>query len=402
VTLFTTAKELPPVRASRDDRMTAPTTPPHAPARDTFPRRVGLLIESGGPGGAESVVLGLANGLRDRGIAVFPLVLADHETWLTSRLERDGHRVFRPTLRSPLDWQMVTNVRNWIVEHDIELLHAHEFTMGFYSAVAGALTRTPHVITMHGGVKFAAALRRRLALSIAARRAFATVGVSESTCDHLAHALFLPRGRIDLVRNGVPITAGDRERTRAALGLDGAARMILAVGNLYPVKGHADLVAAADLLQRRVTEHPWRIFIAGRGDQEATLRSAITKAGLTDRVELLGIRNDIPDLLSAADGWVMPSRSEGLPMALLEALYAGLPIVATAVGGIPAVLGETGDGVVVPPRDPGALADAIEALLRKDPSAAARASRKAAVASSPYSVDTMVSNYLDVYRRTPR
>ena len=138
-------------------------------------------------------------------------------------------------------------------------------------------------------------------------------------------------------------------------------------------------------------------MIAGRGEEASTLQAMIDRAGLTNRVRLLGLRDDIPNLLAAADCWVMPSRSEGLPMALLEAMHAGLPIVCSAVGGIPAVLEPTQAGLLVPPDQPALLAQAITRFLRSPKLSMDFGSRAAQTAAQQYSIGAMVDSYLRIY-----
>lgn len=357
------------------------------------------MIESDGPGGAESMVLALADGLAARGIDVRPAVFAGGEGWLTQRLQAAGHSVYLPKLSRPLDAGVAVHMARWVREQRLSVLHAHEFTMGFYAGVAGALARTPHVLTMHGGTTFATAMRRRVALGLSARRATAVVGVSESTCEHLATSLNMAASRVELVPNGVRHRPGDRDATRAALGLGRADQLLLAVGNLYEVKGHSTLVAAAAQVVHREGLPPWRIAIAGRGDQERSLREHITAAGLDGHVQLLGLRSDIPDLLAAADGWVMPSLNEGLPLALLEAMLAGLPVVASAVGGIPTLVRPGETGVLVPTGNAEALADALETLLRQPHRAQALAHEGRRLVNEQYSFDAMIDRYLSIYRR---
>jgi glycosyltransferase involved in cell wall biosynthesis len=115
-------------------------------------------------------------------------------------------------------------------------------------------------------------------------------------------------------------------------------------------------------------------------------------------VQLLGLRNDIPDLLAAADGWVMPSLSEGLPMALLEALFARLPVVCTAVGGIPSLVEQGNTGWLVPPADPDQLASALEELVTQ-PTLRARMGEQALLnVEQEYGQMRMVDRYLDLYQ----
>ncbi len=357
------------------------------------------MIESDGPGGAESVVLALADGLRKRGVTVLPVIFANGEGWLSGKLRSAGFPVFSPGIsRSvPFDLAVTTKLIQWTRQERVDVLHAHELMMGVYAGLVGLLTNRPHVITLHGGTRFASAPHRRCALRLSAMRACATVGVSESTCEHIASALMLPPSRVTHVPNGVPIRRGLRTKTRAALTLATDERFLLAVGNLYKVKGHAVLIDAAKRLLRDDSLPRWRIAIAGRGEEESALRSMIASAGLDDRIMLLGLRDDIPDLLAAADGWIMPSLSEGLPMALLEAMLAGLPTVCSAVGGIPALVIPSETGFLVPPNDPAALAIALGQLLSDATVGRALGEQARALAESKYSVETMVQRYLELY-----
>jgi len=361
--------------------------------------RVALLIESDGPGGAESVVHRIVNGLTERGHEALPFTLAPGQGWLSGRLRNEGYPVHQPSLSRAVDPAFARRLSAWSRQERIDVLHAHEFTMGFYAGAAGLMSRIPHIITMHGGVSFAAAARRRWALKWSASRAASTVGVSESTCQHLSTALGISRRAIELVPNGVHQVQGNRSAARESLGVSDAERLLLSVGNLYPVKGHATLIAACALLAERTDVPSWRLCIAGRGDEESSLREQIRRAGLEGRVTLLGLRNDVGDLLAAADGWIMPSLSEGLPMALLEAMSARLPIIASAVGGIPDVLGPTSSGHLVPVGDATQLAAAMEQLLRDPAGSTAMGDRAYEVVESSYSASAMVDRYVALYRK---
>jgi glycosyltransferase involved in cell wall biosynthesis len=231
----------------------------------------------------------------------------------------------------------------------------------------------------------------------AAMRAGAFVGVSPATCNTLAAELAIPVHRICCVPNGVPMPVGDREQARNELELGINERLILAVGNLYPVKGHRVLVEAAGLLAAMDDLPSWRIAIAGRGDEEAPLKARIADLRLDSRLQLLGLRSDIGDLLAAADLWVMPSLSEGLPMALLEAMFAGLPVIASNVGGIPAVIEDSVNGALVPPSNPIALVARLADFLRAPVAAKELGERARMKAQQEYSVRRMAERYVALY-----
>lgn len=362
--------------------------------------RIALLIESDGPGGAESVVMSLATEYRSAGHHVFPVVHRNGPGWLSGRLISAGFSVYQPALRRPLDPSAFRALSSWMRTHTITAVHTHEFTTSVYGSVAAKMQGLRCVMTMHGGKSYTLALRRRVALALAARCAHHVVGVSGDTATVLEESLWLPRGSVTVVPNGVPARAGHRKRARAALGLAAGERLILAVGNLYPVKGHAVLVRAAGLLARRSDLPTWRVAIAGRGDQEQPLRQLIAEEQVADRVSLLGLRDDIPDLLAAADLFVMPSLSEGLPMAILEAMYAGVPVVCSSVGGVPDVLEHGSLGLLFPAGDASSLAQALEESLVQEAIGRDRAMRAQQRVETRYSAKAMADAYLSLLTRS--
>jgi glycosyltransferase involved in cell wall biosynthesis len=328
-------------------------------------RSVALLLESDGPGGAEYMVLRLALELRERGYRVCPIGPAAGCGWLANRFREEGFapRTFR--LRRPLDPACVYDIVSAVRGERIHTLHSHEFTMAVYGALAARVLRRRHIITMHGGTYFAQRLQRRKALRWAIRDSGRSVAVSSATGLHLEQSLQLPRGSVRVVYNGVPVQAGEGSWIKRELGIaPGAGELlILAVGNLYPVKGHAVLARALAQLHAEAPQVAWRVALAGRGEEEGRIRAIAEEGGYADRLHVLGYREDVGNLLAAADLFVMPSLSEGLPLALLEAMLARKPIVATSVGGVPEAITTGASGVLVPPGDSTALAAALLRLL---------------------------------------
>jgi glycosyltransferase involved in cell wall biosynthesis len=148
---------------------------------------------------------------------------------------------------------------------------------------------------------------------------------------------------------------------RRDLGLPEEAPVIGLVGRLdHWGKGHKELIAAMVRLKER---RSCKALIVGGGRREEEIKQAAAEAGLADDVHFVGMRPDVPDLLQAMDIFVLPSYSEGVSLALLEAMAAGLPVIATAVGGTPETVSEGVTGLLIPPRDVEALAGALERLL---------------------------------------
>src|SRR6185436_9683586 len=278
------------------------------------------LIETDGPGGAERMLASLANELQASGYPGIAFVPARIEGWLESELRGFGVPIEYVPLHKPFSRAFARELAAAFRRHNVALAHSHEFTMAFYGAWASRLAGVPHVITMHGSRYYAERWRRRLAMRWAVGSSAAVTAVSHKLAESMRRDLWLRRGRVAVVPNGI----------RRELGVGPEDRLVLAVGNLYPVKGHADLVTAVSYLAPRYPA--LHLAIAGRGELAETLNREANTRRIADRVHLLGLRNDVAELLASADAFVLPSRSEGLPLELLEAMFAGLPIVATRVG----------------------------------------------------------------------
>ena len=359
-------------------------------------RRIAHLIETDGPGGAERMLALLANELQCAGypgVAFAPVRL---EGWLEAELAGFGVPIEYIRLDRPFSPRFAGDLAAAFRRHNVALAHSHEFTMAFYGAWAARLARVPHVFTMHGSRYYAGRWRRRLALRWAARSSVAVTAVSRALAGSLQRDLWLRRGTVTVVPNGIrpglPGTTG--EGVRAELGLRPTDRLLVAVGNLYPVKGHGDLVAAVAQLTPRVPS--LHLAIAGRGELAEALSHAARARSIGDRVHLLGLRNDVADLLASADAFVLPSRSEGLPLALLEAMFAGVPIVATRVGEVPSALAG-GAGLLVEPGRPDELAQAIERLLSDAELGRSLGTRARARAVAEFDVATMAARYESLY-----
>lgn len=355
------------------------------------PLSIALLIESDGPAGAETMMLHLAEALRDRGHAVCPVVPGNGCGWLASEFRRRGFAPELFVIERYLDWRCLWGLAKTLRRRRVEIVHSHDFMMAVYGAAAAAMLRRPHVITMHGSRYFAERWSRRVALRWAASRSSAAVAVSAELQAGLVTALRLPRATFRVVHNGIRPGVGSAEGVRRELGIGTEEPLIVAIGNLYPVKGHVVLLQALRALPG------CHVAIAGRGEEEAALHAYAVQHGLAPYVHLLGYRADVADLLAAADVFALPSLSEGVPLALLEAMFAGKGIAASGVGGVPEVVTAEREALLVPPQDPQALATALGRLLedhtlRQRLGEAAR--RRAEWA---FTVDTMVDGYLRLY-----
>jgi glycosyltransferase involved in cell wall biosynthesis len=357
--------------------------------------RIAQLLESDGPGGAENVVVHLSRRLHELGAHIVVYVPARGQGWLRAQLEGSGVQFEVFDIERPFSPRFAKWLAASFETRKIHVAHNHEFSFAVYGAWAGRLAGVPQVTTMHGGRYYAEALRRRIALGIALRATAEPVAVSEVLKNHLTRDLFLPPESISVIPNGIPNSTAVDPGIRASLGLASSARLVVAIGNLYPVKGHGFLIEA---LHRIAGRHPEAcLLIAGRGEELEPLRSLAQSLGMEKRVYLLGLRDDVPALLAAADVFALPSLSEGLPIAILEAMFAAKPIVASDVGDIGMALG--GFGRLVPPGNVDALATALDQVL-SDPVAARKMGESArSRATAEYSVDHMAARYTALYQR---
>jgi len=366
-----------------------------------MPHTIALMIESDGPGGAELVLLRLAGALRARGKEVVPVLPAGRVGWLGEKLRADG---FAPeALREgrPPDPRFLVRLARALRRRRVDLVHSHEFTMCVYGAAAAQLLRRPHVATIHGADAMNRARRRRLAIRWAFGASQAVTTVSDATRRKLAAELRFAHARIEVVPNGVPVRPGDAAAGRAALGVRPEEVLVVAVGSLEVHKGHAVLLEALARLAREGLRVPWRLAIAGGrgGPEREKLERFAAEHGMGDRVRVLGYRDDVPDLLAAADVFAMPSLWEGLPLALLEAMGAGTAIVASGIAGIPEAIASGEHGLLVPPGDPAALAVALRRLF-ESPALRARLAQAARErAHAEFTLDAMTRRYEGVYAR---
>jgi glycosyltransferase involved in cell wall biosynthesis len=223
------------------------------------------------------------------------------------------------------------------------------------------------------------------------------VGNAEAVRAALLRHLAPRQPRVEVIPNGFdvrPSAAGrSREETRAALGVGEGETLLLAVGRLATQKDYPTLLDAFARLSGRPG---LRLAIAGDGPERPRLEQALRERPLT--VSLLGTRHDVPDLLRAADVFVLSSCIEGFPNAVGEALLAGRPVVATAAGGVPELVRDGVDGRVVPVGDAGALAAAVAALLDEPAAAARMAASGARRVREEFSVEAMVRRTEALYR----
>lgn len=355
-----------------------------------------FITSSSGPGGAETVFLQLATAAHQRGIRVLAVLF--RPGWLKDSLERVGVEVNVCPMKGMFDWRWVLYVVNLVRSRQAELIHAHEFTANVYGVLAGRLAGVPVVATVHGKNYYWECLRRRMAYRQVARFG-RMVAVSKDLKEFLVRQVNIPSDRIDVIYNGIVAKPAEVSTTRvlalSALGLDEHTRVIGSVGSLYIVKGHEYLIRALPAI---VQAYPnVALVLIGRGEQEPVLRRLSKDLEVEEHVRFLGFRSDVATILAGIEIFVLPSLSEGLSVALLEAMAAGRPIVASRVGGNPEVVVDGETGFLVDPRDSGALAERIVELLNDSQKAKEFGESGRKRVQNWFAIDKMVESYCALY-----
>ena len=363
--------------------------------------RILMLTETSRLGGAEVMIRNLSHDLRERGHEVGLVAPSNGGDWLHHQMERDGFPVWQFELRGAINPDITGTIRRAIAEFKPDIIHSHLWVMAAYGGYVSWLARIPHVITMHGDATETQFFRRRVALRFAFARAKVVVVVSDTMQQDLSRVLGIPKGQMVVVDNGSSLPQGDRDRTRLELGIDAGEFGVLCVGSQGPRKNHSTVLKAMALLPQGTD---WALMVAGPfGESTQLLADEATRLGVKSRFRNLGPRHDVADLLAASDLFVMPSLWEGMPVALVEAMGAGKAIIVSRVGGMPVMVRDGVDGVIVDdPLDEKQLSDAIGGLM-VDPERRVKMGESArAKARAEYSVAAMTDTYLELYQGRQR
>jgi glycosyltransferase involved in cell wall biosynthesis len=355
------------------------------------------VLSSFGVGGQERVALDLAILQQQRGHRVTAISLAPApDGAIADEFREHGIAVDRVPKGGGLDPTLVPRLARALRKHGAQVVHTHNPLPLIYGAPAAWLAGASAIHTKHGvnpGSRGHRLLRRA-----AAWLTDAFVAVSETTEQQARAQRDAPTRRLHTIANGIRLDRYHpdpeaRAATRVELGL-GDALVIGTVGRLGPEKNQAMLVRAlAPRLSSQV-----RLVIVGDGPCRGDIEAEIAKLADPRWVVMTGRRMDVPRIVPAFDVFALSSKTEGLPLVVPEAMAAGLPIVTTAVGGLPGVVEDGVTGFLVPVDD-AAFGAALGKLI-DDPALARRMGEAAReVALSRYSADRMVDAYLALYAR---
>ncbi|WP_243373862.1 glycosyltransferase [Geotalea sp. SG265] len=326
------------------------------------------MIASPGIGGAERLLLTLAGALdRER----FELVIA---MYVGLDLDRDAlwneakklDVLLEPiTIRSPFDYRQLGKIKAIMCRHRPHIIHTHGYKTNILGLLFARLFGAATVSTVHGWLHAERVITRMLGqMNMLCLRHFSSViAVSDEIRLGLEKGGIPPK-RIRVLKN-IPTLSQtsivDREAVKKKLGIPAGAKVIGFVGRLERVKGIAQFIQAAlALISEGESVH---FVVIGDGSERAAMEGLVSAHGAASNIRFLGFLTDPVEIFSSLDVYVLSSLSEGIPLTLLEAMNMGVPVIATAVGGVPEVVKDGVNGILVPPDDINALVKAIKLVL---------------------------------------
>lgn len=355
-----------------------------------------FLSTSSGPGGAERVVCNLASSLDQRQFR--PIVGLFRPGWLQEQSQRLGVRTCVFPCQGVSQFRWICGLLSFLKQERVDVIHTHEFDANVLGAFAAFVARIPCVSTIHGKHYYWAKARRRIAYRMVSHYA-TLVAVSHDLKQFIGKKVGVREERIHVVYNGVnriPLYSRDDVLAcKVELGIPMHDKIVGVVGSLYPVKGHSFLLDAVPSILNRLPNTTF-VFV-GQGELDRELKAQAQKLGVASKVIFLGLREDVHRLLGMIDVFVQPSLSEGLSMAILEAMMAAKPIVATNVGGNRELVIHGQTGFLCESKDSISIGQNLVTLL--DDSGLAKsmgdAGRERAVRM--FSLETMMESYTSIY-----
>jgi glycosyltransferase involved in cell wall biosynthesis len=307
--------------------------------------------------------------------------------------------------RAGRDYKVAGRMAWEIRDRAIEVLHAHQYTPFFYAALAKVFSgRSPRLILTEHGRHYpdlVSPLRRAANRLIFNQLADAVNAVCGFSGRALSRVDGFSGRRVEVIENGIELDrygpSKDRATLRRQLGLAPCRRYVVNIARFHPVKDHGTLLRAfQDLAQERPDVD---LLLAGDGPLRWELEELARSLDLWKRVQFLGVRTDVPDILRAADVFALTSASEAASLTVLEAMASGIPVVVTAVGGNPEMVRNGVEGLLVPRGDFRATAAAIGRLLDEPATAAALGAAGRARVRECYQLEDTVASYWQLYRR---
>ena len=357
------------------------------------------VISSGGMYGAEAVILNLSRTLKEGGhhsaLGVFSNSSSPN-LQLHESAAREGIESYLIRCKGQMDWTVTARVRELVARAGADVVHAHGYKADIYAYLALRRASIPLVSTCHTWydndlfvILYGAVDRLVL------RRYARVVAVSDEVKQRLLKA-GVREGKIRMVVNGIDLRPFDKaHRVAGEEWARSGAPILGLIGRLAREKGADIFLRAAARVLMEVPSA--RFVVVGAGPDRDKLELLVNELGIREAVSMLGQRDDMPSVYASLDVMVSSSRQEGLPMAILEGMASGLPLVATAVGDVPTVVRDGETGVLVPSEDVDALAAGIVGLLRDRARREQLGAAARRLIEEEFSAERMMADYLRVY-----
>lgn len=366
-----------------------------SPAR---PIRVLVMIDSlWTHGGAERFALGLATHLPEQSFEVTVCTTRFIEAAAAEELAAHGIRYLNLGRRARWDAHRFAPLISLLRGSHFDVLHSHMFGSNLWASVIGRACGVNVLIAHEHNWSYSDdRLRMWLDREVIARLTTRFVAVSHANEQRMTEIEGIPAEKIVVLPTAyIPHRSVSAVDLRRELDLPSSARLVFSAAILRPEKALEVLLQAHALVRRTgVDAH---LVIAGDGPLRTELEQLIATLAISDSVHLLGVRSDVDEIVRQSDVCAMSSDWEGMPLFALEAMAAGVPMVATAVGGLPEVVADGVTGLLVPPRAPDALAEALLAVLG-DGGLAERLGAAALAQSEEYSIDAVAAQFAGLYQ----
>lgn len=354
------------------------------------------LISSGGMYGAEAVILNLSHALQRQGQESVVASFANASTQMHDRALAEGLTSVLVPCKGQFSPMTLQSIRSLVREHGVDVLHAHGYKADLYGWAALRSSGVATVSTCHTWYDNDLAVRVYGALDRRVLRSFdQVVAVSAEVEQQLLDA-GVTAAKIRRIRNGIDVQAfGEVAENRS--GKSSRALRVGLVGRLSREKGVDVFIEAASRVAKAFANVTF--FVVGEGPDRPQLEEQIRSLNLGERLHLLGHQDAMLPVYAGMDLMVSASRQEGLPVALLEGMASGLPLVATSVGEVPNLILQGETGLLVEPGDPAALATAMEQVLGSSDRRLELGRKARERIAREYSAERMVGEYDKVYRQ---
>jgi sugar transferase (PEP-CTERM/EpsH1 system associated) len=350
------------------------------------------------PGGLENGVVNVINGL-DEGRFRSSVTCLQEGGEFVARIRRPEVEIHAMGLRPGNDLALPLRLAKLFRRTKTDIVHTRNAEAFFYGFAGAKLAGVRAIVHSEHGRELPDSPRRMAAQRWMLRFTTAAFSVSDRLRRDLALHLRIPGDRFDVIYNGVDmsrIAVADRAKARSALGAAEGEVVVGSVGRLVPVKNYESFLGA---FARLSVSRPVRLVLIGEGPERAKLEALAASRGITARVSLLGHREDVADLLVGLDVFVLPSRSEGMSNTLLEAMAAGVPAVASDVGGNSEIVRDGESGLLYPSGDEARLAQLLTDLIEQPArrSQLGRAGQERVMRE--FTMAAMISKYEALYER---